>query len=62
MDRGPPKLPPQSSKRPPPAPMKPKEDLTPKSYHFNMKLKSEKVPTWDGNENTLTRWIERSGN
>jgi hypothetical protein len=24
-----------------------------------MKLKPETVPTWDGNENTLTRWIEK---
>jgi len=26
-----------------------------------MKLKPEMVPTWDGNENTLTRWIEKVG-
>jgi hypothetical protein len=24
-----------------------------------MKLKPETVPTWDGNENTLARWIEK---
>jgi len=55
MDRGPPKLPPQLTKRPPPVPTKPKEDLTPESYHFNMKFKPEMVPTWDGNENALAR-------
>ena len=42
-------------------PVKPKEDLTPKSYHFDMKLKTEMVPTWDGNENTLARWLEKVG-
>jgi hypothetical protein len=49
----------KSSKRPTAIPKKPKEDLTPKSYHFYMKLKLETVPTWDGNKNTLTRWIEK---
>ena len=24
-----------------------------------MKLKPETIPTWDGNENTLARWIEK---
>ncbi|KIM77091.1 hypothetical protein PILCRDRAFT_91284 [Piloderma croceum F 1598] len=58
---GPPKLPPQSSKRPLPVLKKSKEDLTPKCYHFNMKLKPEIVPTWDRNENTLAWWIEKVG-
>jgi hypothetical protein len=26
-----------------------------------MKLKPETVPTWDGNENTLARWVEKVG-
>jgi len=26
-----------------------------------MKLKPESVPTWDGNENTLARWMEKVG-
>jgi hypothetical protein len=26
-----------------------------------MKLKPETVPTWDGNKNTLARWIEKVG-
>ena len=26
-----------------------------------MKLKPETVPTWDGNDNMLTRWIEKVG-
>jgi len=60
-DKGPPKLPPQSSKRPPAVPTKAKEESNSKSYHFDMKLKPETVPTWDGNENTLTRWIEKVG-
>jgi hypothetical protein len=51
--------PPQSSKRPTAILAKPKEDPTPKSYHFDMKLELEMVLTWDGNENTLTRWIEK---
>ena len=60
-DKGPPKIPPRSSKRPPAIPTKPKEELNPKTYHFDMKLKPETVPTWDGNENTLARWIEKVG-
>ena len=49
------------SRRPPSVPINPKEELNPKSYHFDMKLKPETVPTWDGNENTLARWIEKVG-
>ena len=60
-DRGPPKIPPRSTKRPLSIPIKPKEELSPKTYHFDMKLKPETVPTWDGNENTLARWIEKVG-
>jgi len=26
-----------------------------------MKLKPETVPTWDRNENTLARWVEKVG-
>ena len=32
---------------------------SPESYHFNMKLKPETIPTWDGNEDTLARWMEK---
>ena len=58
-DGKPPKLPPQSSERPSAVPLKSKEEVSVKTYHFNMKLKLETVPTWDGNENTLARWIEK---
>ena len=49
----PPKIPPQSSKRPSAVPLKSKEEVSVETYHFNMKLKPETIPTWDGNENTL---------
>jgi hypothetical protein len=42
-------------------PVKPKEESSVKAYHFDMKLKPETVPTWDGNENTLARWVEKVG-
>ena len=38
-----------------------REEGTTKVYHFDMKLKPETVPTWDGNENTLVRWVEKVG-
>jgi hypothetical protein len=49
----PPKIPPQSAKRPSAVPLKSKEEVSVKTYHFDIKLKPETVPTWDGNENTL---------
>ena len=58
-DNKPPKIALQSSKRPPGNPIKSREEGTTKAYHFDMKLKLEMVPTWDGNENTLTRWVEK---
>lgn len=30
-------------------------------YHFNMKLKLETIPTWDRNDDMLTRWMEKVG-
>jgi hypothetical protein len=54
-----PKITPQSSRRPSAVPLKSKEEVSIKTYHFNMKLKPETIPTWDGNENTLARWIEK---
>jgi hypothetical protein len=57
----PPKIPLRSLKRPPSNPIKLKEEAAVKTYHFNMKLKPETVPTWDGNENTLARWVEKVG-
>ena len=56
----PPKIPLQSSKRPS-NPIKSREEATTKAYHFDMKLKLETAPTWDRNENTLARWIEKVG-
>ena len=58
-NEGPPKLPPRSYKRPPTIPTKSKDDANPKTYHCDMKLKPETVPTWGGNKSTLTRWIEK---
>ena len=55
----PPKIPPRSSKRPSAVPLKSKEEVSIKTYHFDMKLKPKTVPTWDGNKNTLARWIEK---
>ena len=60
-DNKPPKLPSQSSKKPSAVPLKTKEEATIKSYHFDMKLKPETVPTWDGNDNMLAKWIEKFG-
>ena len=57
----PPKLPPRSSKRLPAIPIKPKDELENKSYHFDMKLRPEAVPTWDGNEDMLARWVDKVG-
>jgi hypothetical protein len=46
------------SNRPPPT-----ESLTielkPKSYHFDLKLKPELVPQWNGNPDVLARWISK---
>jgi len=30
-----------------------------KSYHFDLKLKPEMVPQWDGNADTLARWLNK---
>ena len=51
----PPKVPLRYSRRPLANPIRPKEESSIKAYHFDMKLKPETVPTWDGNENTLAR-------
>jgi hypothetical protein len=29
------------------------------SYHFDLKLKHETVPQWDGNADTLARWLNK---
>ena len=58
-DGKPPRPPPQPFEQPSAIPLKPKEEVSVKTYHFDMKLKPETIPTWDGNENTLTRWIEK---
>ena len=60
-EKGPPKPPPKSSKRLIAPPIKPKTELEAKSYHFNLKLKTDMVPLWDGDENTLARWIAKVG-
>ena len=50
-----PPIPPRSNHRPLP----PTHDKAParKSYHFDLRLKPETVPQWDGNSDTLARWI-----
>src|SRR6202041_3412608 len=50
-----PPIPPRSNRRPLP----PTHDKAParKSYHFDLRLKPETVPQWDGNSDTLARWI-----
>ena len=55
----PPKISPWSSKWPSAVPLKSKEEVSIKTYHFDIKLKPETVPTWDENENTLAQWIEK---
>ena len=55
----PPQISPRSSRRPSTVPLKSKEEVSAKTYHFDMKLKPETIPTWDGNENTLARWIAK---
>jgi hypothetical protein len=53
----PPKIPLKSNRRP-----LPKLNLAEpavKSYHFDLKLKPEMVPQWDGNANTLARWLNK---
>ena len=41
----PPQIPPRSSRRPSAVPLKSKEEVSVKTYHFDMKLKPETVPT-----------------
>ena len=60
-EKGPPKPPPKSSKRPIAPPIKSKTELEAKSYHFDLKLKTDIIPLWDGKENTLTWWIKKVG-
>lgn len=31
------------------------------TYRFDMKLKPETIPIWDGNEDMLARWLEKVG-
>ena len=52
-----PPIPPHSSKQP--AAVTSVPDSKPKHYHFNLKLKPESVPQWDGNPDTLARWISK---
>src|SRR6267154_6892208 len=53
----PPKIPPRSSKR------LTAETLSTESknrnYHFDLKLKPELVPQWDGNPDVIARWISK---
>lgn len=34
-------------------------DSKQKHYHFNLKLKQELVPQWDGSPDVLARWISK---
>lgn len=56
--------PPKPSKKPtpPPAPSTSPPTTTtsaPRDYHFDLKLKRDEVPTWDGNADLLARWIDK---
>ena len=52
-----PPIPPRSDKRP--TAVTSTTDPKPKCYHFDLKLKSELVPQWDGNPDNLARWISK---
>jgi hypothetical protein len=52
-----PPIPPRSDKRP--ATVATTTDLKPKCYHFDLKLKPELVPQWDGNPDNLARWMSK---
>ena len=53
----PPRIPPRSDRR---SLTKSKSDEPPaKSYHFDLKLKPETVLQWDGNADTLARWLNK---
>jgi hypothetical protein len=60
-EKGPPKPSPKYSKRLITPPIKSRTKLETKHYHFNLKLKTDTVPLWDGNESTLACWIEKVG-
>ena len=60
-EKGPPRPPPKSSRRPIAFPIKSKPEPEAKSYHFNLKLKTDTVSLWDGNKNTLAQWIKKVG-
>ena len=49
---------PQKTDRPP---LKLKTELEAESYHFKLKLKTDTVPLWDGDENTCLS-VDRTGN
>ena len=50
-------IPPRSTKRPTAVASVP--NSKPKHYHFDLKLKPELVPQWDGNLDILARWISK---
>ena len=35
------------------------DNSTPSGYHFYMRIKPESVPEWDGNADTLARWLSK---
>src|SRR6202042_3424615 len=55
--RRPPKIPPRSSKQP--SVVAEDVELKLKRYHFDLKLKPESVPQWNGNPDVLARWISK---
>jgi hypothetical protein len=54
----PPKIPPHSSKWPTANTLA--AESRSRNYHFDLKLKPELVPQWDGNLNVLARWISKT--
>ena len=53
----PPKIPPHSSKQPTTETLS--TESKNRNYHFDLKLKPESVPQWDGNLDVLARWIRK---
>ena len=52
-----PPIPPRSDKQP--TAVASTTDIKPKCYHFNLKLKPDSVPQWDGNPDNLARWMSK---
>ncbi|KAF7974147.1 hypothetical protein HWV62_13251 [Athelia sp. TMB] len=54
-----PPIPPRSARRPTIPSGSTAPTSAPRGYHFDLKLKPESIPEWDGNEDKLARWIDK---